>query len=63
MSQFPILSAATLAAINTVGRWLAQNDFMENITVQSDCVILAGNAVIPTIDAACRIAKNNRFPY
>ncbi|MBS6488067.1 MAG: YdcF family protein, partial [Citrobacter freundii] len=57
MCAFPALSDATLAAINTVGRWLAQNDFMENITVQSDCVILAGNAVIPTIDAACRIAK------
>ena len=57
MSQFPILSAATLAAINTVGRWLAQNDFME-----SDCVILAGNAVIPTIDAACRIAKEQQVP-
>ncbi|MFV9372878.1 YdcF family protein, partial [Raoultella ornithinolytica] len=36
MSQFPTLSATTLAAINTVGRWLAQNDFTGNITVQSD---------------------------
>nr|EIP1105383.1 YdcF family protein [Citrobacter freundii] len=62
MSQFPTLSATTLAAINTVGRWLAQNDFTGNITVQSDCVILAGNAVIPTIDAACRIAKAQQVP-
>jgi hypothetical protein len=46
MRQFPPLSATTLAAINTVGQWLAQNDFAENITVQTDCVILAGNAVI-----------------
>lgn len=27
MSQFPTLSATTLAAINTVGQWLAQSDF------------------------------------
>ncbi|MDM3324422.1 YdcF family protein [Citrobacter sp. Cb080] len=62
MSQFPTLSATTLAAINTVGRWLTQNDFTGNITVRSDCVILAGNAVIPTIDAACRIAKEQQVP-
>ncbi|EMG1269531.1 YdcF family protein [Citrobacter freundii] len=62
MRQFPPLSASTLAAINTVGQWLAQNDFAENITVQTDCVILAGNAVIPTIDAACRIAKEQQVP-
>ena len=62
MSQFPTLSATTLAAINTVGQWLAQSDFTGDITVQSDCVILAGNAVIPTIDAACRIAKDQQVP-
>ncbi|WP_297716308.1 YdcF family protein [uncultured Citrobacter sp.] len=62
MRQFPPLSASTLTAINTVGQWLAQNDFAENITVQADCVILAGNAVIPTIDAACRIAKEQQIP-
>ncbi|AWS96855.1 YdcF family protein [Citrobacter werkmanii] len=62
MSQFPTLSATTLAAINTVGQWLAQSDFTGGITVQSDCVILAGNAVMPTIDAACRIAKDQQVP-
>lgn len=62
MRQFPGLSVATLAAINTVGQWLAQSDFVDNIAVQSDCVILAGNAVIPTIDAACRIAKEQQIP-
>ncbi|HEB0857179.1 TPA: YdcF family protein [Citrobacter braakii] len=62
MRQFPTLSATTLKAINTVGQWLAQNDFGETIAVQSDCVILAGNAVIPTIDAACRIAKEQQVP-
>ncbi|EKQ8935001.1 YdcF family protein, partial [Salmonella enterica] len=24
---FPVLSGATLLAVNTVGQWLAQNDF------------------------------------
>lgn len=41
MRQFPTLSATTLKAINTVGQWLAQNDFGETIAVQSDCIILA----------------------
>ncbi|EDS6651126.1 YdcF family protein, partial [Salmonella enterica subsp. arizonae] len=55
--SFPALSGATLLAVNTVGQWLAQNDFSGEQSCSSDCVILAGNAVIPTIDAACRIAK------
>lgn len=28
--QFPVLSGATLLAVNTVGQWLAQNDFPAN---------------------------------
>jgi uncharacterized SAM-binding protein YcdF (DUF218 family) len=51
---FP-LPDATLAAINTVGEWLAQDDLTRE-PPEVDAVILAGNAVIPTIDAACRIA-------
>lgn len=62
MRQFPSLSVTTLEAINTVGRWLAQNDIGEEGAVPSDCVILAGNAVIPTIDAACRLAKERQIP-
>ena len=55
--QFPRLSAATLAAANQVGAWLAQDDLaMLSALPQVDVVVLAGNAVIPTIDAACRLA-------
>ena len=63
MRPFPSLSVTTLEAINTVGRWLAQNDIGEEIAVPSDCVILAGNAVIPTIDAACRLANEQRGSF
>lgn len=62
LSAFPALSDATLAAINTVGQWLAQSDFSDPLSYKVDCVILAGNAVIPTIDAACRIAKEQQVP-
>ncbi|EHR6484588.1 YdcF family protein, partial [Salmonella enterica] len=61
-TPFPALSAATLLAVNTVGQWLAQNDFSGEQPYSSDCVVLAGNAVIPTIDAACRIAKAQGVP-
>lgn len=36
---FPALSGATLLAVNTVGQWLAQNDFPANSPVRPDCVI------------------------
>lgn len=62
MRQFPPLSEVTLQAVNTVGQWLAQNDFSAEEPFQADCVVLAGNAVIPTIDAACKIAKEQRIP-
>ena len=56
-AHFPVLADATLAAFNTVGEWLAQDDLSATRpSPEVDAVILAGNAVIPTIDAACRIA-------
>ncbi len=53
--QFPPLSAATLAAANRVGARLAAQDDLATLPAlpQVDVVVLAGNAVIPTIDAAC----------
>ena len=61
--QFPRLSAATLAAANQVGAWLAQDDLaMLSALPQVDVVVLAGNAVIPTIDAACRLAAEREVP-
>ncbi|SUG42612.1 inner membrane protein [Salmonella enterica subsp. arizonae] len=32
--SFPALSGATLLAVNTVGQWLAQNDFPANSPVR-----------------------------
>lgn len=61
--HFPLLANATLAAINTVGAWLAQDDLsMTRQAPEIDAVILAGNAVIPTIDAACSIASQKDVP-
>ena len=61
--QFPPLSAATLAAANQVGAWLAQDDLATLPALpQVDVVVLAGNAVIPTIDAACRLAAEREVP-
>lgn len=57
---FPRLPDATLDAVNTVGDWLAQDDLLGIQNV--DAVILAGNAVIPSIDAACRFAQEQEVP-
>lgn len=57
---FPCLPDATLSAVNTVGQWLAQDDLQSDRPV--DVVILTGNAVIPTIDAACRVSAEQNVP-
>lgn len=62
ITLFPTLSAKTIDAINVIGQWLAQDDFSNEALYQADCVILAGNAVIPTIDAACKIARDRQIP-
>lgn len=62
MQPFPKISATSLEAINTVGHWLAQDDFNGGAAYPADCVVLAGNAVIPSIDAACRIASEQQIP-
>lgn len=59
-ATFPCLPEPMLAAANTLGRWLAQND--EQHATPVDLVILAGNAVIPTIEAACQTALSQRTP-
>ncbi len=38
-TPFPALSAETLLAVNTVGQWLAQNDFSGEQPYSSDCVV------------------------
>ncbi|VDZ67069.1 Protein ydcF [Klebsiella aerogenes] len=58
--HFPALSHDTLAAANLIGDWLAQDDLPQN--AQPQIAVLAGNAVIPTIDAACRLAAQRQIP-
>ena len=61
LTIFPHLNDATLHAANRVGEWLAQNDYpTPPVDAEADLVVLAGNAVMPTIDAACRLAAENR---
>ena len=60
MALFPCLPGTTLDAVNTVGAWLAQDDYQDNQPV--NLVILAGNAVIPAIDAACKNAAEQGVP-
>lgn len=63
MMIFPCLPEQTLAAANTLGQWLAQNDFASKPEpVRADAVILAGNAVIPVIDTAFDVASRNNLP-
>ncbi len=63
MTIFPCLPEQTLKAANTLGHWLAQNDFASKPDpVRADAVILAGNAVIPVIDAAFDIASRQDIP-
>lgn len=63
MTMFPCLPEHTLKAANTLGQWLAQNDFASKPDpLRADAVILAGNAVIPVIDAAFDIASRQNVP-
>lgn len=63
MTTFPALQATTLDAINTLGEWLSHNEFDAPPAVSDgELIILAGNAVIPTIDAACQLAANSELP-
>ncbi len=56
LTIFPSLPDKTLAAVNTVGAWLAEDNLPYNPpALLPDLVVLAGNAVIPSIDAACRL--------
>ncbi|WP_373239557.1 YdcF family protein [Kluyvera ascorbata] len=54
------LPQETLMAANLLGRWLAQNDFDSSPKAEeTQWVVMAGNAVMPTIDAACRLVSQN----
>ncbi|MDF7680965.1 YdcF family protein [Enterobacteriaceae bacterium ESL0689] len=62
-NTFPALSIASLNAANRLAQWLAEDDFSDQATRPPiDIVVLAGNAVIPTIDAACQLAAERAVP-
>lgn len=57
LKALPQLPDNTLSAANLLGGWLAQNDFTARPQPEEyQLVVLAGNAVIPTIDTACQLA-------
>lgn len=63
ITTFPALPERTRIATNTLGEWLAQNDFVgKTAPVRADMVILAGNAVLPAIDAAFTLASTQQTP-
>lgn len=58
LTSMPQLPDSTLSAANVLGNWLARNDFASRPQPhEGELVVLAGNAVIPTIDAACQLAS------
>lgn len=57
LTTLPQLPEKTLSAANLLGKWLARNDFsMRPQPEDYELVVLAGNAVMPAIDAACQLA-------
>jgi uncharacterized SAM-binding protein YcdF (DUF218 family) len=59
LTTLPQLPDSTLTAANLLGNWLAQNDFASRPQPDDyEWVVLAGNAVIPVIDAACQLAAS-----
>lgn len=53
----------TRQAANVLGRWLAQQDTREPPTLtDGEYIVLAGNAVMPTIEAACQLAASSTAP-
>lgn len=63
MMPFPLLSQGTLQRVNLIGGWLARNDFSA-VPGNDDAqlIVLAGNAVLPTINAAAQLAKASGLP-
>ncbi|ROP62261.1 uncharacterized SAM-binding protein YcdF (DUF218 family) [Enterobacter sp. BIGb0383] len=54
------LNDNTRLAANLLGRWLAQQETtVPPVLTDNDVIVLAGNAAIPTIDAACQLAASS----
>lgn len=62
-SGLPPLSAEVITALNTIAGWLALDDFSRHRDrLSADAIILAGNAVLATIDGACALAQARHIP-
>lgn len=62
-TAFPPLSPVLIEAANCLGAWLAHDQRAALVTgPDASLVVLAGNAVIPAIDAACQQAAQRRIP-
>lgn len=55
------LPAEVITAVNIIAAWLAVDDFSAR-SGKADAIILAGNAVLSTIDGACRLAQAEGIP-
>ena len=54
------LSDETRHAANLLGRWLAQQEtVVPPVLAENEVIVLAGNAAIPTVDAACQLAASS----
>ncbi|PKH24705.1 hypothetical protein CIG19_06720 [Enterobacterales bacterium CwR94] len=53
------LSAAHITDLNLIARWLARDDFQHQ---QVDMLILAGHAILPTIEGAFDYVRHHRVP-
>ncbi|OON39843.1 hypothetical protein BTJ39_12010 [Izhakiella australiensis] len=53
------LSEAEAAAVNTLCRWLGENDYDGG---DVDGIVLAGNSALPTLEAAFTLAKSSGRP-
>ncbi|NDL64376.1 YdcF family protein [Acerihabitans arboris] len=62
-SRLPPLPADVITALNTIASWLAVDDFSAHRdNLSADAIILAGNAILTTIDGACALAKARNIP-
>lgn len=54
------LNDETRHAANLLGRWLAQQEtIVPPVIVEDEMIVLAGNAALPTVDAACQLAASS----
>lgn len=63
LMPLPKLKEEALDAINTLGQWLAQNELTTPEQARdAGLIVLAGNAVLPTLEAAAELAVKQQLP-